>query len=225
MLQQTGAEPFAITLYTDSHIVRGTVLTRHRRMSDILNRPDEPFIVLSDVVMDEWGIASSRSGPASPRSTSPPSSSPSPTPRSSRRPELRLAKVREQAFISLPPFKITGHIHLLPERDLREALGELTGGFIPVTEATYWSDSVGEAKQTAIALAFNHGRAQILAPHREVDPWAGLDRAAEAAPRSGDETDGGSDHVRSAATEAAPGQVNPADDPWRDRPLTGRAAL
>ena len=25
-------------------------------------------------------------------------------------------------MISIPPFKVAGHIHLLPERDLREAL-------------------------------------------------------------------------------------------------------
>jgi hypothetical protein len=30
-------------------------------------------------------------------------------------------------------------------------------------------------------VAINHRRAQILAPHREVDPWAGLDRSGEAA--------------------------------------------
>ena len=83
-------------------------------------------------------------------------------------------------MISIPPFRITGRIHLLPERDLHEALSELTGRFIPVTEATYWSDTVGEARATAPLLAFNHSRAQILAPHREVDPWAGLDRSAAA---------------------------------------------
>ena len=33
-------------------------------------------------------------------------------------------------------------------------------------------------------VAINHSRAQILAPHREVDPWAGLDRAAGAAGES-----------------------------------------
>ena len=42
-------------------------------------------------------------------------------------------------------------------------------------------------------LAVNHARAQILAPHREVDPWAGLDRAGEAsavpATASGDAVD------------------------------------
>jgi hypothetical protein len=25
-------------------------------------------------------------------------------------------------------------------------------------------------------IAFNHSRAQILAPHTEVDPWAGVNR-------------------------------------------------
>jgi hypothetical protein len=82
-------------------------------------------------------------------------------------------------MISIPPFRITGRIHLLPERDLREALSELTGRFLPVTDATYWSDTVGEARNTAPMVAVNHARAQILAPHREADPWAGLDRGGE----------------------------------------------
>ena len=58
---------------------------------------------------------------------------------------------------------------------------ELTGRFVPVTDATYWSDSIGEARATAAMVAINHQRAQILAPHREVDPWAGLDRSGEGA--------------------------------------------
>jgi hypothetical protein len=29
-------------------------------------------------------------------------------------------------------------------------------------------------------IAFNHNRAQILAPHQAVDPWTGLDRSGEA---------------------------------------------
>jgi len=213
MLKQTG-DPFPITLYTDSHIVRGTVMTRHRRMTDILNRPDEPFIVLSDVVMDEWG---SREQPIRAAFAQVNLASVlfgvSETPVEAT-PELRLAKVPEQAYISVPPFKITGHIHLLPERDLREALEELTGGFVPVTEATFWSEMVGEAKQTAVALAFNHARAQILAPHKEVDPWAGLDRAPAPQAQTGPAPE-------PSATESAEAPAPPADggsDPWRDTP-------
>ena len=95
------------------------------------------------------------------------------------RPDLRTPKVPEQALISIPPFRVTGRVHILPERDLREALTELTGRFIPVTDATYWSDSVGEARATAPMVAINRHRAQIFAPHREVDVWGGLDRSGE----------------------------------------------
>ena len=122
-------------------------------------------------------------------------------------PELRTPKISEQALVSIPPFRIVGRIHLLPGRDLHEALGELIGRFLPVTDATYWSESAGEARKTAQLVAFNHGRAQILAPHRDVDPWAGLDRGTEAA--SG------------AAEGAGTGLAADGDaprDPWRDLP-------
>jgi hypothetical protein len=170
----------ALTLYTDAYVVRGTIRTRHRRLSDILNQAENDFLVISAATFDEFGsraqtvvsdFAQVNLGTVlfavADTSVEP-------------LPELRMPKIPEQALISVPPFRITGRIHLMPERDLREALGELTGRFIPVTEATYWSDIVGEARTVAPMVAFNHSRAQILAPHREVDPWAGLDRSGEA---------------------------------------------
>ena len=184
MFEPIAEQVVAITLYTDVFVVRGKLPTRQRRLSDILNETEHDFIVLQDVIIDEFG---SRSQPIQSEfaqvnlatvlfgvgDTV-----------VEALPELRTIKIPEQALISVPPFRITGQIHLLPERDLREALGELTGRFLPVTQATYWSELVGEAKQTAPMVAINHSRAQILAPHREVDPWAGLDRAAGAAGES-----------------------------------------
>jgi len=173
-------QPVALTLYTDAFIVRGTFDTRQRRVTDILNRHDDPFLVLADVTFDEYGtrgspihaeyaqinLASVRfvvsDDPVEPL------------------PELRTPKLAEQAIISVPPFKITGRIHLLPERSLREALSELQGEFIPVTDATYWSDTLAEARATAALVVVNHSLAQILAPHRELDPWAGLDPESDA---------------------------------------------
>ena len=75
----------------------------------------------------------------------------------------------------MPPFKIVGDIHLTPNRDLGDALELLTERFIPVTDVVFWSDAIGEARTAAPMVAFNHARAQILAPHEVVDPWAGLD--------------------------------------------------
>jgi hypothetical protein len=61
---------------------------------------------------------------------------------------------------------------------MRLALGELVGRFLPVTDATFWSDTVGAPKERAAMIAVNHARAQILAPHTDVDLWVGLDRSA-----------------------------------------------
>jgi hypothetical protein len=191
----------AITLVTDAFVVRGTIQTRHRRITDMLNSSDNEFLVLEQATFDEFGstgvvmqtdfaqvnLGAVLFGVADEAVEV--------------TPELRVAKVSERALISVPPFTITGHIHLMPGRDLREALGELTGRFVPVTEATYWSDRVGEARTTALIVAVNHNRAQILAPHREVDPWAGLDRS------------GGTGASPDASSAATGWEENPAPRP------------
>jgi hypothetical protein len=187
-----GGEPTLVqlTLYTDAFVIRGTIRTRQARISDILNQADEEFLVLSDAFIDEYGTRSiaTRTEFAQVNLNAVLFAVADTTVEA--RPDLRTPKVSEQALISIPPFRVTGRIHLLPERDLREALSELTGRFIPVTDATYWSDTVGEARATAPMVAVNHQRAQILAPHREADPWAGLDRGGEG-PSGGSGAPGG----------------------------------
>jgi hypothetical protein len=177
-----GGEPTLVnlTLYTDAFVIRGSIRSRQGRISDILNQADEEFLVLTDTIVDEYGARGTtvKSEFAQVNLGAVLFAVADTTVEA--RPDLRTPKVSEQALISIPPFSVTGRVHLLPERDLREALSELTGRFIPVTEATYWSDSVGEARQTAPMVAINHHRAQIFAPHRDVDPWAGLDRSGEA---------------------------------------------
>jgi hypothetical protein len=164
-----------LTLYTNALITRGSVPTRQRRVTDILNLAEQPFLVLEDVTVEEFGgrgqpvrtdfaqinleavLFAVANTPADPL------------------PEMRTPKTQEMAIISVPPFKVTGIIHLMPTGgDLREALTELTGRFLPVTSATFWSDELGEGRQSALLVAVNHHRAQILAPHREPDLWAGL---------------------------------------------------
>ena len=167
-------QPLELTLYTDSFIIRGTIQTRYKRVTDVLSRPRAPFpradrrerrrirltlaghpdrIAQVNLATVLFAVSEVQVDPT---------------------PELRRIKVPEHALISIPPFRISGRIHLLPERTLAEALGELDARFVPVTEATFWSDTVGEARQTVALLAFNQARAQVLAPFRVVDPWEGL---------------------------------------------------
>lgn len=210
----------ALTLFTDAYVIRGNVTTRQRRVSDILNQAEHSFLVLVDVVLDEYGSHGStvRSDYAQINLGSvlfavADASEGEPLP------EMHTPKIAEQALVSIPPFKIIGRIHLTPDRDLSEALAELTGRFVPLTDAAYWSDVVGEARTTAPMIAINHSRAQILAPHREVDPWAGLDRAAAAEAQSA-----------AAAAAAKTGSPAPAKsdtgiaDPWGFERAAGPSA-
>jgi hypothetical protein len=195
-------QPSRLTLYTDALIIRGRVRTRQHRITDILNSADDPFLVLEDVITDEYG---SRAGAIhsdyAQVNLDAVLFAVSDTPVDAVA-ELRTPKSPEKAIISIPPFKLSGAIHLLPGRDLREALQELHGRFIPLTDATFWSDTVGEPRTDAHVVAFNHVRAQILGPHREVDPWAGIS--------SGGASEGASVPGENAPT--APGDPGPAPD-------------
>ncbi len=173
-----------MTLFTDAFVIKGNIRTRQGRITDVLNGSDEDFIVLEDAIVDEFGTRSQAVRTEYAQVNLDAVLFVVSDTTVEARPDLRTMKVPEQAMISIPPFRIIGQIHLLAERDLHEALSELRGRFVPVTNATFWSDTVGEARTSAPMVAFNHHRAQILAPHREVDPWAGLDRSGEADPAS-----------------------------------------
>jgi hypothetical protein len=168
-------QKLTLMLFTDSHVIRGFVDTRLKRLSDVLNQAEHDFLVVSNATMEEFGTKGQPTlhaefaqvnlntllFAATDSIVEP-------------QPEMRLVKSPEDALIVVPPFKIVGRIHVLPGRDLREALSELTGKFIPVTDASYWSDALGEPKVQASFVAFNHARAHVLASHEERDPWQGL---------------------------------------------------
>lgn len=175
----------AITLHTDAYVIRGQVTSRQRRVTDVLNDTDRDFLVLTDVVLDEYGAhgGTTKADFAQVNLASVLFAISEAAAESY--PELRTPKVQEEALISIPPFKIIGQIHLMPNSSLRDALAQLTGRFVPVTEATYWSDTLGEARTSSTLVAFNRSRAQILAPHRAVDPWEGIPGGSGGGPGGG----------------------------------------
>jgi hypothetical protein len=163
-----------MTLYTEMLVVRGTIQTLQHRVTDILNQATEPHLVLEDVTLEEYGSTDLpiRAEFAQVNLASVLFAVSLTTVEPMR--ELRTPKVSERALLSVPPFRVVGQVHLLPERSLRDSLAELHGSFIPVTDATFWAERVGEARQTVAFVGVNRARAQVFAPFREVDPWAGV---------------------------------------------------
>ncbi len=167
MLTGWGGEELrvALTMYTDAYVVRGLLTTRQRRLSDILNHAEEDFLVLTDATFERFGGRGAvRRAPFAQVNLAAVLFAVADTDVTTV-PELRTPKVSETALISIPPFEVVGRVHLLPERNLREALQELTGRFIPITDATYGSEIVGEPSRSAPMVAVNHARAQILSPY------------------------------------------------------------
>jgi hypothetical protein len=205
-LDMTADQSVPLTLYTDTFVIRGHVRTRQHRITDVLNRAEDDFLVVEGAVFEEFGgrgeidradfAQVNLSAVLFAVSDIPVEATP----------ELRTPKVQERALVTVPPFRVTGRLHLLPERNLRDALMELTERFIPITDATYWSERVGEPRTTVTVVTVNRERAHILAPHTEVDPWAGLDEGAQGAPGSrGEDGPGGDQPGADPAGSAVPG--------------------
>ncbi len=167
----------AMTLYTDAFVIQGSLATRQRRLSDVLNFAEEEFIILADATLEGLGGHGGKHVAPNAQINLGAVLFAVASDTVATIPELRTPKVPETTLISIPPFSVTGHIHLLPDRDVRLALQDLHGRFVPVTDATFWSDSLGEPRRTAPMIAVNHARAQILSPYGEP---AGAPRSPEA---------------------------------------------
>jgi hypothetical protein len=154
-----------LTLYSDALVTRGVIRTHQRRVTDILNHAEQPFLVLEDVEVRDLGTSAEPLRAAYAQVNLEAVLFAVADTVVEAVPELRTPKVREQALISVPPFTVTGTIHLLPTGgdSVREALIELTGRFLPVTDAEFWSRHLDEPRRTAAILAVNHARTQILA--------------------------------------------------------------
>ncbi len=211
-VQGTGGDEqtVSLTLYTDSYVIRGTMRTRQHRVADALNEPEHDFVVLTDTVLDEYGSRAPAVRAAYAQVNLGAVLFAAGEARGEAVPEQGTPKVSEPAMISIPPFRIAGRIHLLRERHLRDPIGGLIGRFVPVTDAAFWSEAAGVARQTASMVAFNRARAQIVVPHGEADRSAGLGRSGEA------DTGGGApDAIGDVPTEAAStSTVLGVQDPW-----------
>jgi hypothetical protein len=170
-----------MTLYTEQYVVRGAIETHEHRVTDILNEADQPFLVLEAVSLEELGSSDAPTRAefahitlgsilfaVSLQAVEPARG-------------LRTLKVAARAFVSIPPFRVIGTVHLLPERTLRDSLADPRTPFIPVTDAVFWSNRPQHGRQHAAMVAVNQARAQILAPYDEDGPPGLAGRAVPSA--------------------------------------------
>jgi hypothetical protein len=150
-----------LTVVTAQLIVQGTIQTRRRRLTDLLNEPDVTHLLVLDATFME--IGSRRVVAAAAVSqvqladvlflhTTGPSASTS---------EMRMPKQAVRATLLVPPFTIEGQLHLSYESELRLALDAYEDRFVAVTGARYWAYGVAESPNFVDLLAVNHAKAHL----------------------------------------------------------------
>lgn len=165
------ARRLAVRFYTDSYVVSGTVSTTAADVHALLTMGDPDTLELEEVRLSEHStgdlvreLAFARVAVAAilfAVSDEPDESAAA----------IALPRLSEKALLIVPPFRLTGYLHAADATDLRSAAGALSGRFLPVSDATHWSESLREPRTSAQLAAVARARVQIVAPYLEQDVW------------------------------------------------------
>ena len=153
-----------LTIVTTQAIIQGTLQSRLKRLTDVLNEPTAEHLILFDATFMEMGSRRVMVGPAVAQvplgeilfvhtNTFTESGG-----------EMRMPKQAVHAIVIASPFTIEGEIHLPYEAELHQALDGFGGRFVPMTKARYWSYAVAESPNYAELIAVNHSRAHFAVP-------------------------------------------------------------
>jgi hypothetical protein len=153
----------AVDIYTHAYRVSGKVASRFSRVADIVNQATASHLHIDEATISEYAdptatisalqvlvnldealivIAGASDAAA--------------------RPEMRIPKRAVRAQIGLPPFRLTGSVHV--PHGSRPADGVLNASdrYLPMTEVTIACGAHPELGRTAAAVAFQRGRAHLI---------------------------------------------------------------
>jgi hypothetical protein len=154
----------ALDVYTDAYRVSGKVATRFSRVADIVNQATSTHLILEEATISEYAdptatvsaqqalvnleeallVIVAESGEGGSRA------------------DMRIPKRPIRAQIGIPPFRITGAVHV--PQGSRPVDGLLNAGdhFLPMTEVTIACGAHPELGRTAAAVAFQRVRAHLI---------------------------------------------------------------
>ncbi len=150
-----------VTVVTAELVIHGTIQTRLRRLTDVVNEPSAAHLILFDATFMEVGSRRVVAGPSVSQIQLPEVlflHANGPTESGT---EMRMPKQPISAILVASPYTIEGQIHLPYEAELQQALDAFEGRFVPVTSARYWAYGVAESPNQADLLVVNRSRAHV----------------------------------------------------------------
>jgi hypothetical protein len=155
--------PVALDIYTDAHRVSGRAMTRFARVADIANQAANTHLHVEQATISEYADPTATISAmqvlvnmeAALLVITAESDAP-------QRPEMRIPKRSVRAQIAVPPFRLTGMVHVPTGSRPADGVLNATDRFLTMTEATIACARHPELGRTATAIAFQRGRAHLI---------------------------------------------------------------
>ncbi len=155
--------PLAIDVYTAAYRVSGTTRTRFQRVADVLNQLPGAHLVVDQATVSEYadpgGTLSAQqvlvsvaeilfimAGGVEPAA----------------RPEMRIPKRAVRAQLALPPFRLTGAIHVPQGSRPVDGLLNVSDRFLTMTDVTIGCGAYSELARSAPAVALQRASAHLI---------------------------------------------------------------
>lgn len=152
-----------VDIYTDAYRVSGKAATRFSRVADIVNQASSSHLLIEEATISEYADPAATvsaaqvlvnladalvviSGEAEVQT----------------RPEMRIPKRPVRAQIGLPPFRLTGALHISQGSRPADGILNASDRYLPMTEVTIACGAHPELGRTAQAIAFQRSRAHII---------------------------------------------------------------
>ncbi len=156
-------QPASIDVYTAAYRVSGKIATRFTRVADIVNLVTGSHLVIEQATVSEYAdpaatlgalqvlvslddvlfvVGGKTDGAA--------------------RPEMRIPKRAVRAQLALPPFRVTGKIHISQGSRPTDGLLNASDRFLAMTEVTVVSGAHPELGRTAEAIAVQRRLAHLI---------------------------------------------------------------
>lgn len=153
----------SLDVYTDAHRVSGKAMTRFARVADIANQAANTHLHVEEATISEYADPAATieakqvlvNMDAALLVITTESEAP-------HRPEMRIPKRSVRAQIVVPPFRLTGMVHVPTGSRPADGVLNATDRFLTMTEATIASADHPELGRTATAIAFQRARAQLI---------------------------------------------------------------
>ena len=152
-----------VDLYTDTYRVSGSVATRFSRVGDIVNQAPAAHLVVERATISEYGApAATLAAPQVLVSIDEVLFLVVNGAAASSNPEMRIPKRGVKAQLALPPFRLTGTIHISQGSRPSDGLLNASDRFLPMTDVEIRCATVEGLDRTVSAVAVQRRRAQLL---------------------------------------------------------------